>query len=111
MCLTTQNVPSVLYVPMSYRPTEQLPSHRQMRRFSIESPNRLRRALDGAGMSASELARRLDVSKATVSRWEHGDAPISTDRAEQIGAVLGVDPGFIVGWTPSQREWDELGAK
>ena len=49
-------------------------------------------ARDGARMSQSELARRLNVERTTVWRWETGkQKPESADMVAAFAAVLGID--------------------
>lgn len=51
---------------------------------------RLKAALDTAGMSQRELARRLDVRGATVSSWCVGRTTPDLDDAYRIARLLGV---------------------
>jgi len=43
---------------------------------------------EGAGISASEMARALGVSPAAVSRWERGERAPKSDLAEAWAALL-----------------------
>ena len=43
---------------------------------------------ESAGLSASEVARQLDKSPATVSRWERGERVPRGDAAEQWAQLL-----------------------
>jgi transcriptional regulator with XRE-family HTH domain len=43
---------------------------------------------EGAGLSASEIARELGVSPAAVSRWERGERTPRGKSAEAWAAVL-----------------------
>ena len=54
---------------------------------------RLREALDDKGWSQSELARRTDISDATISRYCHGSTAVSMHNAQKIASVLecGID--------------------
>lgn len=51
-----------------------------------------------AGLSLRDLAQRIGVSSAYLSRVEHGhDAVPTTDRLEAIALALGVPPNLLVG--------------
>jgi PTS system nitrogen regulatory IIA component len=51
-----------------------------------------------AGLSLRDLAHRIGVSSAYLSRVEHGhDAVPTTDRLEAIALALGVPPNLLVG--------------
>lgn len=50
----------------------------------------VRRAREGAGLSAAELARRAGVSKATVSQLESGSANPSVETLWAVATALGV---------------------
>jgi DNA-binding transcriptional regulator YiaG len=43
---------------------------------------------EGAGISGSELARELGVSRAAVSRWERGERAPKGDVAQAWAAIL-----------------------
>jgi transcriptional regulator with XRE-family HTH domain len=43
---------------------------------------------EGAGLSASEIARELGVSPAAVSRWERGERSPRGKAAEEWAALL-----------------------
>lgn len=54
-------------------------------------PDALRVARERAGLSQSELATRLNVSRFAVIRWEAGDATPRAGVFPRLHAVLGVD--------------------
>lgn len=49
----------------------------------------IRQARRHSGLSLRELARRLDVSPATLSAVETGKTRVSVDRLAAIGGILG----------------------
>ena len=59
-----------------------------MQRYSVISGPALRFARVRVGMSQVGLARRLQVTPATVRDWERGHDPIPPARYEAIGAAL-----------------------
>lgn len=50
------------------------------------------------GMTMAELAKKVGVSEATISRWESGDiANMKRDKIVLLARALNVSPGFIMG--------------
>ena len=71
---------------------------------------RLAAALQERGMTASELAREIDVTRAAVSLWIHDKASMTPENAKQVARVLEVSPRWLLTGemrTPS-GEWVEL---
>lgn len=58
---------------------------------------RLQEALDVSGLTQSELASRLEVSKALISQWLAGKKAIPDDRLGPLAQAIGVDPQFLRG--------------
>jgi DNA-binding transcriptional regulator YiaG len=52
------------------------------------SPADLRLARQGAGWTQSELARRLGVTKVTISQWECGKKPIPATRLPRLRVMV-----------------------
>lgn len=48
------------------------------------------------GWTMAELARRLDVSEATVSRWESGKSMPKSENLRALAVLMDVDPGRFV---------------
>lgn len=73
----------------------------------------------GRVKNAVELARELDVSEATVSRWKSGDRVPTDDEAIELAKVLGKDPGELLAEcgaarakTPATRQaWERIAAR
>lgn len=61
----------------------------------------IRAAREHAGVSLREVARRLEVSPATVSAVERGRTPLTVARLWQIAAVLGVSAQSLLA-TPDE---------
>jgi transcriptional regulator with XRE-family HTH domain len=57
---------------------------------------RLLLAIEHAGMNQADLADRLGVKPATVSRWISGVNPISLDMLERIGEVCDCTVGELL---------------
>ena len=74
-----------------------------------ETAKRLRMAIDKAGITPAELARRVGTSDATISQQLNGKNKISNKYAEKMGAVLGVSPLWLMGYDVGMaRERDGL---
>jgi transcriptional regulator with XRE-family HTH domain len=56
---------------------------------------RLRQLRKKGGHTQESLAHELEVSWATVSRWERGSLP-PLERVYQIAEVLGVEPSSLL---------------
>ena len=52
-----------------------------------------------------EIAKKVGVSEATVSRWESGDiANMRRDKIAALANALQVPPSFIMGWSDEPRK-------
>lgn len=68
---------------------------------------RLQYALDQANMKAQELADRSKVNKASISQYINGTHAPSNFSAGKMGAVLDVDPVWLMGYdVPMKKEQD-----
>ena len=59
--------------------------------------NRLTIAMDAAGLTAADLARRLGISDAIISQYRNGKYKPRQDRLYQISQILGVSPAWLIG--------------
>ena len=50
-------------------------------------------------LTQEEVGKRLDVSKATINRYETGEIDIKRTTAIKLGEVFNVSPSYIMGWT------------
>lgn len=68
----------------------------------------VKRVREAAGMSGAELARRLDVDRATIWRWEVGrQKPESPDLIKAFATLFGLDIDEVLriaGLRPSDDE-------
>lgn len=78
---------------------------------AIESPGeRLRQRRQGLGLSARELAEKLDLSESAVRNQENGTNGFSALTAQRYAEVLGVTPDWLLfgegggGGKPSPRK-------
>lgn len=61
--------------------------------------SRIKKRRKDLGISAEDLARRIGISPATVYRYESNDiANMGADKLSSIAGVLGVNPGYLMGW-------------
>lgn len=58
---------------------------------------RLRELRDARGWSQRELARRANITHATVNRIENGKVKsLDLEVLEKLAAALGCDPGYLI---------------
>lgn len=57
---------------------------------------RIKEARLAAGMTITELAEKMGVSGAQVSRWENGKSALTTARLGRLAEVLGVPPPMLL---------------
>src|SRR6266568_5078556 len=72
----------------------------------------LRKAIAEVGISQRELARRLEVSQASVSQWLHGQTTPRPAMAVRLERALGRDPGSLLiplGYVVVDREGRPIG--
>lgn len=61
--------------------------------------NKLKFRRKELNLTMLELAKKVGVSEATVSRWESGDiANMRRDKIVSLAKALDVTPGYIMGW-------------
>ena len=79
-------------------------------RRTSDCKTRLQIALDAKGIKAVELARRLNISRSTVSQWLSGKTSPKRDRLVEIANCLEVNPAWLMGLDvpmPIIRDSDE----
>ena len=71
--------------------------------------NRLKELRKDKNKSQKEIAELLEVNEKTISRWEKGERPIKTDKAQQLANIFGVSVGYLLGYDEVPKELiDEL---
>lgn len=53
-------------------------------------------------MTQSELGARIGVTAATINKYEQGQVDFPRYRIERLAGVLGVTPGYLLGWDINQ---------
>ena len=61
-------------------------------------PNRLKELRKEDGMLGVELARRVGVDPATISRWENRKDAIPDEYKERLAAMFKVSVAFLMYW-------------
>ena len=60
--------------------------------------NRLRKAMNHANTNAAELARKSGVLKSSISQFVNARGRPSRETADKLGASLGVNPAWLLGY-------------
>ena len=60
--------------------------------------NRLKELRKDKNKSQKEIAELLKVNEKTISRWEKGERPIKTDKAQLLADHFGVSVGYLLGY-------------
>lgn len=61
------------------------------------------------GLTMLEVAQKVGVSEATISRWESGDiANMRRDKIVLLANALQVSPSFIMGWENENKSDEEI---
>lgn len=56
------------------------------------------------GLTMAEVAQKVGVSEATISRWESGEiANMRRDKIAALAQVLKISPSVIMGWEDPQK--------
>ena len=65
--------------------------------------SRIKEAREKIGMSQTDMADRIGVSKQTLYKYENDIITnIPSDKIEEISALTGVSPAYIMGWETNQ---------
>ncbi len=70
--------------------------------------NRLKELRKDKNKSQKEIAELLEVNEKTISRWEKGERPIKTDKAQQLADYFGVSVGYLLGYEESQQNVEDF---
>jgi len=70
---------------------------------------RIKHLREQQNMTQEELARRLNTTKQTISKYEKNIVTnIPSDRIEAIAIVLNSTPEYILGWEKIQKKADTI---
>jgi len=73
--------------------------------FNPPHPGEVLREYLPAGMQVTEAARKLGVSRVTLSRVLNGHAAVSADMALRLEAALGTNAGMWIGMQADHDLW------
>ena len=65
-------------------------------------PERIKQLREQAGISQSELARRLDVTRSSVNAWEMGLSAPTTQYIVAMAKIFHVSSDFLLGLSKEQ---------
>lgn len=61
------------------------------------------------GITQEEMAKKLNTTKQTISKYEKGIVTnIPSDRIESMAIILGTTPEYILGWEKVQKNNDVM---
>ena len=67
--------------------------------------DRIRNLRLSKGISQTELAKRLNTTKQTISKYEIGIVTnIPSDKVEELARILDTTPEYILGWEIEEKE-------
>lgn len=73
--------------------------------------NRLKELRKEKNKSQKQIAELLEVNEKTISRWEKGERPIKTQKAQELADYFGVSVGYLLGYEDDSSLIKELGQK
>ena len=66
---------------------------------------RIKQLREASNMTQEELAKRLNTTKQTISKYEKGIVTnIPSDRIESMALILNTTPEYILGWENEQQK-------
>lgn len=66
---------------------------------------RLRMLRQQHNMTLDDVGKHLNVTRATVQRYESGNITnIPSDKLEILSYLFGVSPSYLIGWNETQNE-------
>lgn len=64
------------------------------------------------GLTLAEIAKQMDVTEATVQRWESGNIKnIKYERLVRLAEILRIDPSELMGWVQDKKTTPSKGVK
>lgn len=67
--------------------------------------NRIKKQRELVGISQTELAEKIKVSKQTMYKYENNIITnIPSDKIQMIADILSVSPGYLMGWDDNLTE-------
>lgn len=69
----------------------------------VEIKDRLKEALEFKGWTASELAKKSNINKGTISHYLHGDIIPKQSKIGAMATALGVSPAWLLGYDVNMK--------
>ena len=69
----------------------------------VEIKDRLKEALELKGWTASELAKKSNINKGTISHYLHGDIIPKQSKIGAMANALGVSPAWLLGYDVNMK--------
>lgn len=66
--------------------------------------NRLKELRKEKRLTQEELAKKINVTKLTISRWERGERVPKSDKAQQLADFFGVSVGYLLGYVSMTQQ-------
>ncbi|WP_416470096.1 helix-turn-helix domain-containing protein [Streptococcus thermophilus] len=65
--------------------------------------SKLRELRKAKNMTQSELAKEINVSEKTISRWEKDDTLMKANKAKELADFFGVTVGYLLGFSDEKE--------
>ena len=72
----------------------------------INQMNRLKELRKEKGLTQTDLAELLEVTKLTIHNWENGVSSIKSDRLKKLCEIFDVDVPYLLGYDTVKNETD-----
>lgn len=70
----------------------------------VMSMSKLRELRKAKNMTQSELAKEINVSEKTISRWEKDDTLMKANKAKELADYFGVSVAYLLGYSDFKDE-------
>ena len=67
--------------------------------------SRLKQIRINLGLSLTEFAKKIDVSKSSVSLWENGKTSPSLEKLQKIAEIAGTSPAELMGYETQENKF------
>ena len=74
--------------------------------FEKANQNRLKELRKEKGLTQTDLAELLEVTKLTIHNWENGVSSIKSDRLKKLCEIFDVDAPYLLGYNNIKNETD-----
>lgn len=67
--------------------------------------NRIKECRQALGLSQNQLAFKAKMTTSAIANYESGVTNPTIQRTETLAEILGVTPGYLIGWTNRKGEY------